>query len=184
MSDFTLTEPRTPAEPNAPAEPEGRFRTLGVPLALLRIGGLLAAIVVIMIVFQLQNSYFFTTGNMLELFRSMSTLGIVALGETLVIIAGEIDLSVGAVYGFCAMALGEMWINWVPLWIAFPAALLIGVFLGLVNAELQTTFMLGGTPREDEVVQSATKGVRTFLRAFGKRPSATAMKKHAALASA
>lgn len=57
-------------------------------------------------------------------------------------------------------------------------------FLGLVNAELQTIFMLGGTPSEDEVLQSATNGVRTFLRAFGKRPSATVMKKPAALASA
>lgn len=57
-------------------------------------------------------------------------------------------------------------------------------FLGLVNAELQTTFMLGGTPREDEVVQSATNGVRTFLRAFGKRPSPTGVKKHTALAYA
>ncbi|RUW48305.1 TetR/AcrR family transcriptional regulator [Mesorhizobium sp. M8A.F.Ca.ET.021.01.1.1] len=57
-------------------------------------------------------------------------------------------------------------------------------FLGLVNAELQTTFMLGGTPREDEVVQSATNGVRTFMRAFGKRPSPTGVKKHTALANA
>ncbi|ESY68401.1 MAG: TetR/AcrR family transcriptional regulator [Mesorhizobium sp.] len=57
-------------------------------------------------------------------------------------------------------------------------------FLGLVNAELQTTFMLGGTPGEDEVVQSATNGVRTFLRAFGKRPSPAGLKKHAALANA
>jgi hypothetical protein len=57
-------------------------------------------------------------------------------------------------------------------------------FLGLVNAELQTTFMLGGTPREDEVVQSATNGVRTFLRAFGKRPTAASAKKHATLANA
>lgn len=57
-------------------------------------------------------------------------------------------------------------------------------FLGLVNAELQTTFMLGGTPREDEVTQSATNGVRTFLRAFGKRPSPTGVKKHTALANA
>ncbi|MEI9425535.1 TetR/AcrR family transcriptional regulator [Mesorhizobium sp. Cs1299R1N1] len=57
-------------------------------------------------------------------------------------------------------------------------------FLGLVNAELQTTFMLGGTPRADEVVQSATNGVRTFLRAFGKRPSPAGAKKHTALANA
>ena len=55
-------------------------------------------------------------------------------------------------------------------------------FLALANAELQTTFMLGGMPSEDEVLQSATHGVRTFLRAFGKRRSATAAEKQLASA--
>ena len=55
-------------------------------------------------------------------------------------------------------------------------------FLALANAELQTTFMLGGTPSEDEVLQSATHGVRTFLRAFGKRRSAAAVEKQLASA--
>ncbi|MGX5844058.1 TetR/AcrR family transcriptional regulator [Mesorhizobium sp. ArgA1] len=53
-------------------------------------------------------------------------------------------------------------------------------FLALVNAELQITFMLGGVPTREEVLQSATNGVRTFLAAFGKRKAATA--KLAALA--
>ncbi|CAN7602113.1 TetR/AcrR family transcriptional regulator [Mesorhizobium caraganae] len=55
-------------------------------------------------------------------------------------------------------------------------------FLALANAELQTTFMLGGIPSEDEVLQSATHGVRTFLRAFGKRRSAAAVEKQLASA--
>ncbi|UCI09920.1 TetR/AcrR family transcriptional regulator [Mesorhizobium sp. B1-1-8] len=42
-------------------------------------------------------------------------------------------------------------------------------FLALVNAELQIIFMLGGTPTEHEVLQSATNGVHTFLRAFGRQ---------------
>jgi AcrR family transcriptional regulator len=53
-------------------------------------------------------------------------------------------------------------------------------FLALANAELQTTFMLGSTPSEDEVLQSATHGVRTFVRAFGKRRSAAAVEKQLA----
>lgn len=56
-------------------------------------------------------------------------------------------------------------------------------FLALANAELQTTFMLGGSPGDDEVLQSATNGVRTFLRAFGKRQTVRA-DKHSALAGA
>jgi AcrR family transcriptional regulator len=55
-------------------------------------------------------------------------------------------------------------------------------FLGLVNAELQTTFMLGGTPREEDVLRSATNGVRTFLRAFGARRNVAAGERHPALA--
>ena len=42
-------------------------------------------------------------------------------------------------------------------------------FLALVNAELQITFMLGGTPTEEEVLRSATNGVRTFLSAFARK---------------
>ncbi|TPO01996.1 TetR/AcrR family transcriptional regulator [Mesorhizobium sp. B1-1-5] len=44
-------------------------------------------------------------------------------------------------------------------------------FLALVNAELQITFMLGGVPTEEEVLRSATNGVRTFLGAFARRKS-------------
>jgi AcrR family transcriptional regulator len=54
-------------------------------------------------------------------------------------------------------------------------------FLGLVNAELQITFMLGGTPSHDELLRSATNGVRTFLNAYGRRKASA---KQAALAHA
>ena len=55
-------------------------------------------------------------------------------------------------------------------------------FMALVNAELQTTFMLGGTPTEDEVLQSARNGVRAFLRAYSGR-EADAHRSEAAAAS-
>jgi len=42
-------------------------------------------------------------------------------------------------------------------------------FFALVNAELQITFMLGGVPTEEEVLRSATNGVRTFLGAFARK---------------
>ena len=44
-------------------------------------------------------------------------------------------------------------------------------FLALVNAELQITFMLGGTPTEEEVLRSATNGVRTFRSACDRKKS-------------
>lgn len=42
-------------------------------------------------------------------------------------------------------------------------------FVGLINAELQIEFMMGVQPSQEEVLQSATHGVRTFLRAYGAR---------------
>ncbi|TIP82012.1 MAG: TetR/AcrR family transcriptional regulator [Mesorhizobium sp.] len=57
-------------------------------------------------------------------------------------------------------------------------------FQALAHAELQTTFMLGGTPDDDEVLRSATHGVRTFLRAFARRQPAADAQKHSALAGA
>jgi AcrR family transcriptional regulator len=47
-------------------------------------------------------------------------------------------------------------------------------FLALINADLHMTMMLGLTPTDREVLDAATNAVRTFLRAFGKRRSATA----------
>jgi AcrR family transcriptional regulator len=42
-------------------------------------------------------------------------------------------------------------------------------FLALNNADLQLTFMLGGTPSEEQIRRSAGNAVRTFLRAYGRR---------------
>ncbi|MDX8538254.1 TetR/AcrR family transcriptional regulator [Mesorhizobium abyssinicae] len=57
-------------------------------------------------------------------------------------------------------------------------------FLALVNAELQISFMLGGTPTEEEVLQSAGNGVRTFLRAFGRHKAASHAPRKSALVGA
>jgi ribose/xylose/arabinose/galactoside ABC-type transport system permease subunit len=111
-----------------------RLRSVGVPVAPLHAGGLVLAIFVLMSIFQYENGYFFTSTNILELVRSMSTLAILALGETLVIIAAEIDLSVGAAYGLCAMAFGLIWMHGVSFYIALPLGLLIGAGVGVVNA--------------------------------------------------
>jgi len=114
--------------------PRGRLGSVGVPVAPLHAGGLVLAIGILMGLFQYKNGYFFTSTNILELLRSMSTLAILALGETLVIIAAEIDLSVGAMYGFCAMAFGLIWIHGHPFYLALLLGLLCGAGLGFVNA--------------------------------------------------
>jgi ribose/xylose/arabinose/galactoside ABC-type transport system permease subunit len=107
-------------------------------LGLLRIGGLVVAIAIVWIVFALLNENFLSRLNTLELVRAMSSLAIVALGLTLVIIAGEIDLSLGATYGLVAMSMGTLWIDGMNVVPALLIGLGIGAAIGLVNGVLTT----------------------------------------------
>ena len=79
---------------------------------------------------------FLSTGNLSDVLRQVSNNGIVAVGMTLVILTGGIDLSVGSILAAAAMVaiLGSL----IPEWgmLGIPAALLVGLGLGLVNGAL------------------------------------------------
>ena len=59
-----------------------------------------AILLVLCIVLAVQAEQFFTVGNLLNVLRNVSMQGLIALGMTMVIIAGEIDLSVGSGVAF------------------------------------------------------------------------------------
>jgi ribose/xylose/arabinose/galactoside ABC-type transport system permease subunit len=103
-----------------------------------RLGGVGAAIIITGLVFQTQNQFFLSSTNLLGLLRSMTTLAILAFGETFVLVSGEIDLSLGAIYGLGAMSCGQLWSNGLPFWLAFVIAIGIGGAIGCVNAFLVT----------------------------------------------
>ena len=82
-----------------------RARDVGV-----RAGGLAIAIVLVIVVFTLLSkpNTFLSVPNALVIMRYMSTIAIVALGLTLVIVVGEIDLSFGYMYGLAATLISEI----------------------------------------------------------------------------
>lgn len=55
-------------------------------------------------------------------------------------------------------------------------------FLALNSADLQLTFMLGGTPSEEQIRRSAENAVRTFLKAYGREAAAAPARKAAVAA--
>jgi ribose transport system permease protein len=78
-----------------------------------------------------------------DMLRQMSVSGILACGMTLVIISGGIDLSVGSVLGFSAVAYAILAIHWQwPTWLALPACLAMGAALGAVSGGLIARFRL------------------------------------------
>ncbi|MBA2372674.1 MAG: ABC transporter permease [Chloroflexi bacterium] len=112
----------------------GRAREVG-----LRLGGLAIAILIVIVIFTLlsKNSTFLTVSNGLGILRGMSTIAIVALGLTLVIVVGEIDLSFGYMYGLASTLIAVSWIVWGwPLLLAIPLAFVAAIFVGSVNALL------------------------------------------------
>ncbi|HEX4934410.1 MAG TPA: hypothetical protein VFV33_14575, partial [Gemmatimonadaceae bacterium] len=118
----------------------GRAREVG-----LRVGGIVIAIALVIIVFTLlaKPNTFFTFTNALGVMRSMSTIAIVALGLTLVIVVGEIDLSFGYVYGLASILIGVAWIVWGwPIYAAIVLAFAAAAGLGAINALLVTALRI------------------------------------------
>jgi ribose transport system permease protein len=95
---------------------------------------LLGLLALMWIVLSFSTASFWTENNIANLARQGSMIAILAIGETFVIITGGIDLSVGAVVGFCSMAIALMLGQDMPIWLAVIATLGIGLAIGLFHA--------------------------------------------------
>jgi len=79
---------------------------------------------------------FFTLENLSDLVLANMPVLIVALGMTLVILTGHIDISVGTMFAICSVAAGEFSKLGLPAWGAGLVACLIGATLGAINGAL------------------------------------------------
>ena len=126
--------------PSASGRWAGRAREAG-----LRLGGLIFAILIVVMIFTFLSkpNTFLTIINALGMLRYMSTIAIVALGLTLVIVVGEIDLSFGYMYGLASTVIAVAWIIWGwPLYLAIPLAFAVAIVVGCFNALLVTVLKI------------------------------------------
>ena len=79
---------------------------------------------------------YFSAENLRDLFLANLPVLLVAIGMTLVIVAGEIDISVGSVFAICAVAAGVLAKAGMPVWLASAAACLLGALFGSINGAL------------------------------------------------
>ncbi|MGO2006637.1 ABC transporter permease [Vreelandella alkaliphila] len=88
-------------------------------------------VIAIFIFFSFMSEYFLSWGNITNILVQTSTIGLIALGMTLVMINGNIDLSVGATLGLAAsLAVG---LQDISMTLAIAAALGAGIVLGAIN---------------------------------------------------
>ena len=100
-----------------------------------------AIILLLVVIFMsFANEFFFTQRNLLNIGRQASVVAIVALGQTLVIIARGIDLSVGSVIGLSAVTGAVVAQATGSQILGIGGALGAGFFAGLFNAILYTRF--------------------------------------------
>jgi ribose transport system permease protein len=96
------------------------------------------ALAVLIALFTVLSDVFFTTDNFQNIGRQTAVVSILAVGMTLVIIAGQIDLSVGSLVALTGMVAGLAMehVSGGGMWIGVVAALAAGAALGLVNGML------------------------------------------------
>ncbi len=92
--------------------------------------GLLIVLLLIIIVVSAQEPRFLTVSNLEQILLSVAILAIVAVGETLVVLTRNIDLSVGSMVGFAAFVTADLFKQQPGT--NLVAAILLGCFLGLV----------------------------------------------------
>lgn len=103
----------------------------------------IAAFAVLFIVLAFIANNFLTTGNWTNIVKQTAVVGVTAVGMTLVIITGGIDLSVGSINAFCCVICASVLSSYGtaanalgPIVLAIAASLLAGVLLGSVNGIL------------------------------------------------
>jgi D-xylose transport system permease protein len=101
----------------------------------------IVGLVVIWVVFYAQNSRFLSSRNLVELSLDSATIGMISIGVVLVLLLGEIDLSIGSVSGVAGAILAVLLVyhGW-PLATAILAAVATGLAIGSLYGLLYTRF--------------------------------------------
>jgi len=114
-------------------------RVSGLVRGLLRWETGLAVFLVAIIIFgATSSSEFLTSFNLFNIGLGAGEVAIMALPMTLIIISGEIDLSVASILGMSSAVLGSLWQHGWPMPAIFVVLLLVGVVAGAINGFLVT----------------------------------------------
>jgi rhamnose transport system permease protein len=127
--------------PGGPASQPGRRPLAGLALphqALRWESGLAALFVAILVFGSLASPNFLTSGNIFNIQLNTGEVAIMALPMTLIIISGEIDLSVASTLGMTSAVLGVLWSRHWPMLAIFVVVAVVGAVAGLINGVLVT----------------------------------------------
>ena len=102
--------------------------------------GIFLGLLALMAVFTSMTPVFLTSGNIRNILIQSGTNAIIAAGMTFVIIAAEIDLSVGSIVALSSVVGAQIMVDTHNVFLGVIATLGLGIFLGLVNGVLVAYF--------------------------------------------
>jgi simple sugar transport system permease protein len=98
--------------------------------------------IVAAIYFTASSSGFNTVGNYQTIAQELAPWAIIAAGEVMLLICGEIDLSAGHVYALTPFVMMLFSVNGAPLFLAVIGAVLVATLIGVVNGLIRTVLTL------------------------------------------
>jgi len=97
---------------------------------------LIFSFILLFIIFSFINKDFYKIFNIVTMLRNASFVGILAVGMTLVLISGEVDLSIGGNIGLTSVIFAYTFTRGFDIWLCFILALSVGIVVGLLNSFL------------------------------------------------
>ena len=90
-----------------------------------------------------ENFRYLNPANIAVLLKSMSALGIMAIGVGILMISGEFDLSVGTLYTFCAIVTATMVKEYaLSPYLAMIIGIIVGIVAGLIHGNIVNRFTI------------------------------------------
>ena len=106
-------------------------------ISLLNSISIIAVLLILCIIFAIKAPGFVSVRNLYYILQQVSVVGVLVIGQTLVIITKGIDLSQGAIIGFSSIISAIMIVNMgIPVWVAFAIIIVCGIIIGLLNGWL------------------------------------------------
>jgi len=143
MAETVLSNVPTP-ETDLPPVPAGKglLSRLGSIILQQREASILVVAIVEVIYFQFASSNFLTGENIRTIFEFVSATAIIAAGEVMLLICGEIDLSVGQVFALAPFIMYFVNQAGFPLWVGIIVGLLVSAVVGLFNGIVTVWFKI------------------------------------------
>lgn len=103
--------------------------------------GIALLVVVVLAVTAAHNSNFLSANSIQQILSGAAIIALLGVGETLVIVTRNVDLSVGSVLGLSAYIVGDLFkFQHIPVWSGYVIALAVGAVLGALNGVIVTVF--------------------------------------------